>query len=134
LEYKYLFSGSREMANFIKKNHLENYIIVAHQSVAASAILPYLPGKMFWYAGIEEYGTFITFNKNYLAGKLVSNEQAITRMEKAFPDRAHILLLLNNPLHSPELYNLRLLHKTEEKVFGYGSEIFYLYEPANQEL
>ncbi|OGH05895.1 MAG: hypothetical protein A2W22_02530, partial [Candidatus Levybacteria bacterium RBG_16_35_11] len=78
LEYEYPFSGAKEIADFIKKNHLDNYTIVAHQSFGAkaNALLPYLPGKQFWYVGIEDYGTFIIHDKKYLVGRAKTNEQA----------------------------------------------------------
>src|SRR4030042_3738839 len=59
-EYKYIFSGAKEMAYFIKRNNLDDYTIVAHPSSYASALLPYLPGRQFWYADIEGYGTFVS--------------------------------------------------------------------------
>jgi hypothetical protein len=131
MEYKYSFSGAKEMANFIKRNHFDNYMIIAHQSNGANALLPYLPEKVFWYAGIEDYGTFVTYNKKHLAGRSISNEQAILRIQKTFPATSQLLILLTNPLDFPELYGFRLLYKVDKDVFGYGHERFYLYKPVN---
>ena len=127
LEYRYDFSGSKETADFISKNHLDILTIVAHRSIGTLALLPYLPGKKFWYADIENYGTFITYNRRYLAGRDISNAQVISRADKAFPDKSKILLLLTTPLDIQESSGFKLLYKVDE-VFGYGKEKFYLYK------
>jgi len=87
-----------------------------------------LPGKKFWYADIEDYGTFVTYNKKYLVGRDISNMQAIMRVEKVFPDKSHLLLLLTSPLDFPESHGFKLLYKVDKDIFGYGPEKFYLYE------
>lgn len=132
MEYKYTFSGAEQMANFIKRNQLDDYIIVAHRSLRTCALLPYLPGKKFWYAGIKDYGTFITWDIKYLAGNGITNSQVIQRTKEAFPDKSKILLLLSRPLDFPESYGFKLLYKVDE-VFGYGPERFYLYKSVNKD-
>jgi hypothetical protein len=127
IEYEYPFSGAKEMADFITRKHLDQYVIVAHRS-GAGVMLPYLPGKKFWYADIEDYGTFVTYNKKYLVGRDISNMQAIMRVEKVFPDKSHLLLLLTSPLDFPESHGFKLLYKVDKDIFGYGPEKFYLYE------
>jgi hypothetical protein len=131
MDYKYTFSGAKKMASFIKRNHLDEYIIVAHHSAITHALLPYLPDKKFWYADIENYGTFITYNKKYLAGRTISNSEVIRRAGRAFADKSNILLLLTTPLDFPELDGFRLLYKVD-KVFGYAHEKFYLYKSINK--
>ena len=134
IEYKYVFSGAKEMACFIKKNHLANHTIVAHKSIGANALLPYLPEQKFWYAGIENYGTFLTYNKKYLAGRDISNEQVVLRVKRKFLDKSQILLLLTEPLDFPELRGFTLLYKVDKNIFGYGREKFYLYTSVSQNL
>lgn len=131
-DYKYIFSGAKEMADFIKKNDSNNYTIVAHPSPYASALLPYLPGTKFWYADIEDYGTFVHLNRKFLAGVKISNSEVISRMKKAFSEQSTILLLLSKPLSFPELNGFRLLYKVD-KVFGYNREQYYLYRPIKGE-
>jgi hypothetical protein len=131
MDYKYLFSGSKEMADFIKKNNLDNYIIVAHPTPQTAALLPYLPGKKFWYAGTEDYGTFVAYDKRYLDGATISNSAVISRMKNNFPQESNILLLLSMPLNFPESNSFTLLYKVDE-VFGYNGERYYLYKPAEE--
>jgi hypothetical protein len=130
-DYKYIFSGAREMAGFIERNHLAEHILVAHQAPKIIALLPYLPGKKFWFAGIEDYGTVLKHNKKYFADTTISNSEVIRRAERAFPENSNILLLLTTPLDFPELNGFRLLYKVD-KVFGYGLERFYLYKLVNK--
>lgn len=132
-EYNYIFSGAKEMADFIKRNNLDNNTIVAYPSPQTSALLPYLPGEKFWYAGIEEYGTFVAYNKKFLDGKDISNSEVISRMKKAFPKQSKILLLLARPLNCPESNNFRLLYKVDKDVFGYNREKYYLYKSVEEE-
>ena len=131
IEYKYLFSGSKEMADFIKKNNLDTYIVIAHPTPQTAALLPYLPGKKFWYAGTEDYGTFVAYDKRYLDGATISNSEVISRMKNNFPQEPNILLLLSRPLNFPESNSFTLLYKVEE-VFGYNRERYYLYKPAEE--
>jgi hypothetical protein len=132
LEYKYLFSGSKEMAEFIKRNNLDTYTIVACPSPQASALLPYLPGKHFWYAGIEDYGTFVVYNTKFRDSTNISNSDVISRMEKTFSRQSKILLLLSRPLNDLESNGFRLLYKVDG-VFGYNLERYYLYKSIQEE-
>jgi hypothetical protein len=127
LEYKHPFSGAKEMADFITRSHFNRYTIVAHRS-GAGVILPYLPNKKLWYADIEDYGTFVTYNKKYLVGRDISNEEVMPRIQKAFPDKSHLLLLLTRPLDFSESQGFKLLYKVDKDIFGYGPEKFYLYK------
>jgi hypothetical protein len=130
-EYNDLFSGAKEMAEFIKRNTLDNFIIVAHPAPQASALLPYLPGKQFWYAGIEDYGTFVAYNKQFLDGSTISNPEVISRMNTNFPQESNILLLSSKPLDFPESNDFTLLYKVD-RAFGYNHEKYYLYKPAEE--
>jgi hypothetical protein len=128
-EYEYIFSGAKEMAEFIKRNNLDTNVIIAHPSPQASALLPYLPGKKFWYAGMEDYGTFVAYNKKLLDSKAISNLEVISRMRKTFPHESKKLLLLGRPLNLSESNGFELLYKVDN-VFGYNGERYYLYKPV----
>ncbi|OGW41063.1 MAG: hypothetical protein A2Y97_13305 [Nitrospirae bacterium RBG_13_39_12] len=131
-EYKYTFSGAKEMAHFIIKNKLDNYAIVAHSSPYASALLPYLPERKFWYADIKNYGTFVYLNRNFLKDMNISNSEVISRMKAAFPNQSTILLLLSKSLSPPDSNGFKLLYKVDN-VFGYNREKYYLYKPVQEE-
>jgi hypothetical protein len=111
---------------------LDNYTIVAHPEPQASALLPYLDKQKFWYAGIEDYGTFAAYNKKFLDGTRISNAEVILRMKRAFSNKSKMLLLLGRPLDFPDADGFKLVYKVDN-VFGYNREKFYLYRPVEAE-
>jgi hypothetical protein len=134
IEYKYIFSGAKKMADFIAANRLDHSIIVAHRSVGSASLLPYLPGKQFWYADTESYGTFVIYNKKHLACRYISNDETISRAEKTFPNKSNLLLLVTKPLDFSKSHGFKLLYKVDKDIFGYGPELFYLYKSFEQNL
>jgi len=62
------FSGAKEMAQYIKNNHLENGEIAAYPSYSGSALLPYLPDKKFYQMETLKKGTFLTWNNAFYSG------------------------------------------------------------------
>lgn len=127
LEYRYYFSGAKEMASFIKENNLNLHIIVAQNGPSSSALLPYLKDSKFWNAGQNEYVSYMYFTKNNFFANRISVHEAANRMKLTFPDRRDILLLLIAPLVGPESKEFELVHKTNRKVFRIDDEVFYLY-------
>jgi len=124
------FSGAEEMARFISNNRLESRITAAHFAPHTESILPYLQNKKFWYAGLEDFGSFMKWDRDYEAGLNVSYPDAIRRVERRFPPGSEYLLLLGAELPQPEQKGYRLLFSTSAEVFGYGVERFFLYEPS----
>jgi hypothetical protein len=62
------FSGAKEMAQYIKNNHLDGEEIAAYPSYSGSALLPYLPGKEFYQVETLKKGTFLTWNNAFYSG------------------------------------------------------------------
>lgn len=59
----------------------------------------------------------------------MSERKVLRRAEKVFPKLSGVAILLSYEI-DPSLskrYDLRLVHRTEEKVFGYGNERYWLY-------
>jgi hypothetical protein len=130
-EYRYPFSGSREMAMFIEANGYGTRPIVAHRPTVCTSLLPYLPGKRFWYADSESYGTYYKFDRHWREKFSLSEREVLRRAEKVFPKLSGVAILFSREI-APSLlkkYNLRLSHKTEGEVFGYGQERYWLYLP-----
>jgi hypothetical protein len=131
-EYKYAFSGAKEMAQFLISSGHDKKIIVGHRSTNASALLPYLPEKKFWYADVEGYGTFIVRNARQVRDSYIPVSEALRRVVAAFGDRPDVFLLLSEPLDESQAKNYELIHKTGRKVFGSGGEIYYFYQPKKE--
>ena len=124
------------MAEYIKENHLEDRIIVAHTWVTET-LLPLLPGVRFWYAGIGDWATFSTWDNRFWEGHDLKPQDVVRKIEeKGFP-KDRLLLLLTSPLEDPESDRYRLLFKADEKIFGTKSplkEVYYLYIPLPEKI
>jgi len=126
-EYHFIFSGAKEMAGFIEFNNLGDNTIVGHQSPHVSALAPYLPGTKFWYADIENYGTFVSWNFEWSNNHNISFEDIKNRMNEHDFSGDSTLILLTRPIPDSEISDYRLLHEVQTDIFGYGNEIYFLY-------
>ncbi len=133
-EIRYDFSGAREMAKYIVENNLDAYTIAAHKAPYSAAVLPYLRTKQFWYPAEERYGSNMLWNANYRKCLNVSYPVALDRIKKNFPDRSHVLVLLNQELSNPQYHGLKLLYSTRRHGLLNADERFSLYKflPAVQ--
>ncbi len=126
LDWKYAFSGAQEMAEFIHQKGMESYTIAAHSQTTAEAVAPYFDHP-FWYAGIEEFGTFSKWDAKFARGLEVTYPQAVERVERRFPDRSRVLLLLNVAMPAPERHGWRLLYHNQRLQFANLDESYWLY-------
>ena len=106
-DIRYPFSASRDIATFLLDHGLERRPIVAHGSCRASAVLPYLPRRQFWYAGIRKYGSYIVWNMESAENARLSVSEVVARGRQAFPDSDDLLFLLSMSVQSPELHGLK---------------------------
>jgi hypothetical protein len=127
LDIRYAFSGSREMAAFID-HRFDDTAIAAHNMYTAEAILPYLGGRRFWYAGLGQYGTFMKWDRQQGVGVHMSYEVAAARARQHFAGQKW-LLLVDHPMPDPERHGFRLVHATSVVVFRHLDERYWLYAP-----
>ena len=135
-EYNYPFSGSRDMANFIVQNNLENKIIVAYNAAEASPILLYLPKVKFWYPERGYFGTFITWDKVHFANNYLSQDQIFKIIWTKFIDKKNIIILLIEPLDKAYSQNYILLHHSSNNDFWPGgacNESYWLYQYKSEQ-
>lgn len=135
LDFHHDFSGSKKMARYLQtlRTHvpLDRFVIVANPSDSASAVLPYLPGRKFWYADIQDFGTYLKWNKKRAENLALTDEEVVGRAAKAFGGLSNVLFLTGRPLGITEShgYKFQLLSAVDYKIYGYGYEKFYLYKP-----
>jgi hypothetical protein len=123
-----IYSGARGMAAYLNGSGLAGRTLVAYPSAPTSAVLPYLPGKHFWYADIQAPGTFVTWNRRYADNHAIGVAEAARRAVGAPGWGPGALLLLNEPLPTPEAFGLALRHQVADGVYtGFGEQM-YLYE------
>ncbi|HUP49803.1 MAG TPA: hypothetical protein VNA04_13535 [Thermoanaerobaculia bacterium] len=122
------FSGSREMGEFIGENGLDRYPIAAHNMHPTEAVLPWVPGKQFWYAGVGRYGTYMHWNREEEIGIHTPYPVAVGRAIEHFVPRGEPwLLLLNRPIPGSGR-GFRLLYATQGPVYRHRDERYWLYE------
>jgi len=97
-EIRYEFSGSKEIAQYIEQNNLEEKNWIGYRSDRCEAILPYFADKKFWYAGIQDYGSYVVWNTEYKENAHLSCEKLIIRIDSHFPERKNLLLIPPNHL------------------------------------
>lgn len=123
-----LFSGAPAMAKYIKDNDLQDRFMVAHPSAPTSAVLPWLAGVRLWYADVQAAGTFITWDREYAAGRSMSIAAAAERARALTGWVPGSLLLTNEAIEDPARHGLRLRHEVIEGVYTDFGECLYLYE------
>lgn len=126
-EYRRPFSGAKDAAAFLSRRFDSMPVLVAHPSIKASAMAPYLPRARFWYADIQDFGTYITWNTRYQTGKDIGPAEVLRRAGQAFGSEADLVFILDAPLPDSLAHDLDLIYRTEGDVFGYGEETFYMY-------
>jgi len=128
LDTNLAFSGGKEMAEFIRGHGLDRFDIAAHNAPQCEAVLPYLPGKKFWYAGIEEYGSYLEWDAKYERGLDVWYDAAEGRARRRFAGKPW-LLLLSIEMPAPAGRGFRLLYTNRRPIFAKTDERFWLYAP-----
>lgn len=127
---KTMFSGAKEMAEYLQNNNLINEEIAAYPSYSGSALLPYLPGKEFYQMECLKKGTFLTWNNIFMIGQsssyqLLKNELKIfyKKIENRPKNNSILLLTVLPPGFDSEL---EYITKTSKKTIK-KDEFFYLY-------
>ena len=122
-EYNGQFSGAKAMASYLKKNSLTRHMIIAHRAHPCSAILPYLPETKFWYADLEEYGTFSDWSKKRTRN--ITEKEILSLIDRYGFREDEPMLLLTDPLSEELASDYSLIYKVTDNVFG--RERFFLY-------
>jgi hypothetical protein len=102
--------------------------IAAHNLTQCEALLPYLPGRSFWYAGLEEDGTFLKWNAAFERALNVPYPVAEARAKAHFAGKSW-LLLFNVEMPDPAAHGFRLLYTNRERIFEKTDERYWLYAP-----
>ncbi|MDQ3281173.1 MAG: hypothetical protein M3Q69_07150, partial [Acidobacteriota bacterium] len=126
-ETRYAFSGSREVAGFMRRNHLDRMQLVAH-GMFWNAPLVYLPGVQVWYPVAGRYGTYSRWERAEYTQSLVPVEDALARV----PSQLHgkpWLLIANRELPQPLRSHFRLLFETHASIWRMRDERYWLYVP-----
>jgi len=129
-EIRYAFSGSKEMGEYIRDQHLDGFEIAAHKPFQCEAVLPYLPRKRIWYAALGAYGSYLKWDRALRDAGRMSTDEASLAARRHFAGRPW-LLLLNVKLIAPAHRGYRLVYATQRHVFWMDDEQYWLYEPLD---
>lgn len=128
-DWRYEFSGAEEVADFIRSQHLTDQPIAAHNLTQGEALLPFLPGVRFWYAGLGEYGTYMKWDTEFERALDVPYPVAEQRARHHF-ERQPWLLLFNVEMPNPPAHGFRLLYTNRRPIFEKTDERYWLYAPT----
>jgi len=123
------FTGAKEMATFIKANHLDRYEIAAHRPPMLEPILPYLPGKRFYYPGLQQDGSFMPWDSYYNSSIRMPYGMAAAEARNRFGRTW--LLLVNTRMRDPEKYGFHLIFTNVQPPFAKMDERYWLYAPLD---
>lgn len=90
------FSEAKDVAQFVRTNHLGNLPVIGDRDTPASAVAGYL-GRPIWYAADGKVGTYIVFDQSRKR-KLASDELIRDARQSLVKDRAGALLVLDYKL------------------------------------
>jgi hypothetical protein len=124
-DYRANFSGAAEMAAYVRQTSAP---IAAHNLTQCEALLPYLPGRSFWYAGLEEDGTFLKWDAAFERALSVPYPVAEARAKQHFAGKKW-LLLFNVEMPDPAAHGFRLLYTNRRPIFEKTDEHYWLYAP-----
>src|SRR5205085_1976244 len=113
LDYRFAFSGAQEMAAVLARDPRP---VAAHNLTQCEALLPYLPGRRFWYAGLREDGTYMKWDSKLETALDVPYPSAENRAKDHFKGRDW-LLLFNVEMPAPAAHGFRLLYTNRIPVF-----------------
>lgn len=128
MEYRYDFSGSRDMARFIASSGIDRETVVMYTASDGEAILPYIPGKQFWY---PEYGEFSRYHINDGRNKQpwLTWYEITTRVRKQFRGTRRVYFILSSPLVGTDRTGYTLLHSSLSKSFwANDTENYWVYK------
>jgi hypothetical protein len=139
IDYRFVFSGAKQTAQFLRSNHLDSAQIMGDVSYATAALTAYLPQKPFFYPDAQRYGTFIKWddqrNQSVNLSSLLRDSQRL-----AAPNNK-VVLILNQPIEDYPLGNHVSNPNTYfEKIFESDRTILwdehfyvYLYLPVRDQ-
>jgi hypothetical protein len=131
-DLRWEYSGGKSAAAFIRSHSLSVLPIAATPGPRTESVLPYLPGKRFWYVARQEYGTYVRWDRDWTSDYELSQVEILRRVRGQFPSSDHLLLLATVPLKGPRAAGYVLIYRHPRRVFDANAqdEDYFLYAPA----
>ncbi len=124
------YSDSKNVAEYIKDNHLENYVLAGYPAAYTCTILPYMDKeKRIYYPEFNEFRSHYINDSFYLKRTwALSDEYYVKNIYDRFSNKADsVLIIFNRPIKPEVAKYLDLVYYTQEPtIFQY--EMFCLYK------
>lgn len=129
-----LFSGSKEVAEYLQDNMNDSTIIVAYQATSALSVVPYMPNDVqFYYPECERYGTYYVYDTCFKKEIwMYPVDYAVKVAHDHFPDKLkHVIFLFNYPIQQQTQKYLDLHYTTSEPTLLWDERFFvYKFKPG----
>lgn len=96
LDIAHPYSGSREMAAYLREHELTGHIIIGHSMDKTAAVLPYLPESTLWYPETLAFGT-VVIHRNPRRVRF-SAEELLDLANQHLPNEREVLFLLDTDI------------------------------------
>jgi hypothetical protein len=127
-DLRFHFSGSTEMAAYIRGSVPADVPLAGHSPQHAAVVLPLLPGRTMWFPSTGEDGSFMMYDSIHNVRLMMPIETATRRVRRHFGSRPH-LLLLSEPLADGDCFGYRLVMSSSQRSGWASGERLYLYAP-----
>ncbi|ARV61978.1 hypothetical protein BZZ01_28135 [Nostocales cyanobacterium HT-58-2] len=122
MDLAYPFSASKDVANFINKNNLNNALIVGSRDYTVSPLAALLDKKIY-YPESDTFGSFIVWSQR----KTLESQQVFEKVNKiAMLTKNNILLVLNSPVDAKR-QDLKISQLSNFNKSIVADEQYYLY-------
>ncbi len=83
-DYLYAYSSASEMGKFLSNPKYESAQLIGFPHAQSAAVLPYLKDKKFYYPNLDQVGSYMSWDQNFLAGFKVDPPEVLRRIKKQF--------------------------------------------------
>ncbi len=127
-DFNNMYSGSKDAAEFIRDNHLDQSIIIGEPYWAAMSALPYLPkSSKIYNAGCGRFDTYYVYDSCYMRKTGYRSTSCVKVGYNTFQNRLRdITFLVDFKINLKQAPFLELIYQTPEMPI-YKSEQYFIY-------
>jgi hypothetical protein len=130
-ETEYAFSGSREVATYIRKAGLDEQAVLVSHSMFWTSPLVYLPKAKIWYPAKARFGTYGTWERADFTDAQMPLDSMLDLAHQQLKGRRWVLVV-HRELPETVRADYRLLYRTKAPIWRMFAEQYFVYEPLNR--
>ena len=132
LDYKHPFSEGKAVARFIKEAELDKMIIAPEvRSDVTLEILGYLETDRFYYPRPRQFGSFISWDRNFASTAYLATEDVLQEIRRFCNEKSEDILIISGQVYPEDIrtrYNLTKLKVFRPSVIRESVQNFVLYQ------